>query len=280
MTSLSGKVAWVTGGGTGMGRATALRLAEAGANVAIGSLTEDLRGNLASDRQTALTPSVDQLTDTAADLERHGVRALAMPLDVTDDASVRDSFDAVVREFGPVDILINAAGNSGRHPIVDHPDTLWHAMLDVNLTGPYRTTKLCLPGMIERGWGRVVNFSSTAGLVGSLNHAAYCAAKSGLLGLTRCVAQEGAPHGVTCNAICPGWVATDQNYVASCQEMELAGVKEKTVEEFRQMMVEKWVPQRRFLETEEVGALVSFLCGEDARGITGESLRISGGSLW
>jgi NAD(P)-dependent dehydrogenase (short-subunit alcohol dehydrogenase family) len=278
--TLKGKVAWITGGATGMGRAAALRLANSGVAIAIGSLTEDLRGNLPSDRQTAYTPAADILEKSAAEIRSRGVDVLALPLDITDEASLRRSHDAITSELGPVDILINAAGNSGRHAMVDHPDSLWQAMLDVNLTGSYSATKLCLPGMIERGWGRIVNFSSTAGLIGAENHAAYCAAKTGLLGLTRCVALEGAPHGVTCNAICPGWVASDQNYVACLQEMEIAGIKDKTVEEFRQMMAEKWVPQNRFLEPDEPGALAAFLCGEDARGITGEALRVSAGSLW
>ena len=278
--ALKGKVAWITGGATGMGRAAALRLAGSGVAIAIGSLTEDLRANLPSDRQMAHTPALDVLEGAAAELRSCGVEVLALPLDITDDASLRRSYDGITTQLGPVDILINAAGNSGRHTMVDHPDALWHAMLDVNLTGSYRTTKLCLPGMIERGWGRIVNFSSTAGLVGAELHAAYCAAKTGLLGLTRCVALEGAPHGVTCNAVCPGWVASDQNYLGCMQEMEMTGIKDKTVEEFRQMMAEKWVPQNRFLEPDEAGALVEFICGEDARGITGEALRISAGSLW
>ena len=278
--TLKGKVAWITGGATGMGRAAALRLAGSGAAIAIGSLTEDLRGNLGSDRQMAHTPGQDILDATAAELRSCGVDVVALPLDITDEASLRRSHDAIINQLGPVDILINAAGNSGRHTIVDHPDDLWHAMLDVNLTGSYRTTKMCLPGMIESGWGRIVNFSSTAGLIGAELHAAYCAAKTGLLGLTRCVALEGAPHGVTCNAVCPGWVASDQNYAGCVQEMEMTGIKDKTVAEFRQMMAEKWVPQNRFLEPDEAGALVAYLCSEDARGITGESLRISAGSLW
>ena len=278
--TLAGKVAWVTGGATGMGRAAALRLAKAGAAIAVGSLTEDLRGNLPSERQTAYTPGRAVLEGAHKEIAATGVAVLAMSLDITDEESLNANHERIAAELGPVDILINAAGNSGRHPVIGHPDSLWQAMLDVNLTGSYRTTKLCMPGMVERGWGRIVNFSSTAGLIGAENHAAYCAAKTGLLGLTRCVALEGAAHGVTCNAICPGWVASDQNYVACLQEMEMAGIKDKTVDEYRQMMAEKWVPQNRFLEPDEPGALAAFLCSEDAKGITGESLRISAGSLW
>jgi NAD(P)-dependent dehydrogenase (short-subunit alcohol dehydrogenase family) len=276
---LSGKVAWVTGGVTGMGREAALRLADLGADVAVGSLTDDLRGNLVA-RQRAMTPGRERLEAVAEEIRARGVRALASSLDVTRDDSVAAMHRAIVSSLGSVDILINAAGNAGRHPMIDHPDSLWHAMLEVNLNGPYRTTKLCLPAMVERRWGRIVNFSSTAGLIGGENHAAYCAAKTGLLGLTRCVALEGAPHGVTCNAICPGWVASEQNYFGCEQEIEMAGLKGTTVEEFRKMMAEKWVPQKRFLEPAEPGALAAYLCTQAARGITGEALRISAGSMW
>ncbi len=276
---LTGRVAWVTGGASGMGLAAALRLAEMGAAVAIGSLTEDLGKGRLDPGQRAYTPGRDTLDAAGASIAAKGGRMLALPLDITSPESTAENHAAIVDQLGPVDILINAAGNSGRSTIVDHPDSLWQAMLEVNLTGSYRTTKICLPGMIERGWGRVVMFSSTAGLAGAELHAAYCASKHGLIGLTRCVALEGAAHGVTCNAICPSWVATDQNYRGCQQEIAMLGL-EVSVEEYRQMMAEKWVPQKRFLEPDEPGAYAAFLCTEAARGITGEALRITGGSSW
>ena len=280
MTKLEGKVAWVTGGATGMGRAAALQLAQAGASIAIGSLTEELRTGVVVEGQMALTPSHDQMTQTAATIEACGVKVFAAPLNVASLESVEESYEKIVGELGPIDILANAAGTSGRHTMVGHPDELWHALLNVNLNGAYRTTKHCLPGMMDRGWGRIINFSSTAGLVGGDLHAAYCSAKTALLGLTRCVALEGAPKGVTCNAICPGWVATDQNYFGCEQEIVLVGLSGTSVAEYRAMMAQKWVPQKQFLDAEEPGRYVAYLCSDEALGITGQALRISGGSTW
>ncbi|MGH6719940.1 MAG: SDR family NAD(P)-dependent oxidoreductase, partial [Alphaproteobacteria bacterium] len=180
--------------------------------------------------------------------------------------------------FGHIDILVNAAGHSARAFMSNHPDAIWHAILDVCLNGPYRTIKRCLPGMIERKWGRIINFASTAANVGAPAHAAYCAAKSGLLGLTRCVALEGAPHGVSCNAINPGFVDTPQSRIAQRQQMAIEGVT-MSDDEYREH-VRKQIPQQRWIPAHEVGALAAFLCRDEAFGITGEDVTIAGGSLW
>jgi len=274
---LEGRTAWVTGGASGMGRATALRLARAGADVAIGSLVLSQRAVALPD-QNVHTPPDERLAETKAELEKHGVRALAMPLDVCSNQSVEEFFHSPVRTFGKIDILVNAAGSSARKLMVDHPDDIWHRMIDTNLNGPYRTIKRCFPGMVERKWGRIVNIASTAANIGYVRHSAYCASKSGLLGLTRCVALEGAEHGVSCNAINPGWVATDSNYSACQQEIAIAGL-DITVEEYR-ARVAKDLPQKRFLHPDEIGALIAFLCREDAFGINAEAINIAMGSLW
>jgi 3-hydroxybutyrate dehydrogenase len=274
---LSGRTAWVTGGASGMGRATALRLAKAGANVAIGSLVRSQRGVALKD-QNVHTPPDESLDDTKAAIEAHNVQCLAMPLDVCSDSSVEESFRAIIAGFGKIDILVNAAGTSARKLMVDHPDDLWHRLIDTNLSGPFRTIRLCFPGMVERRWGRIVNFASTAANVGYIRHSAYCASKSGLLGLTRCVALEGAAYGVSCNAINPGWVATDSNYSACQQEIVIAGL-DISVEEYRARVAED-LPQKRFLDPDEVGALVEFLCRDEAYGINSEAITIAMGSLW
>jgi len=275
---LAGRVAWVTGGASGMGRATALALARAGADVAIGSLVASQRDAAVLPDQNCHTPNDDALAATKTEIEAEGVRALALPLDVCSNESIEASYLTIREMLGEVDVLINAAGSSARKYMADHPDELWQRMLDINLTGPYRTIKLCLPGMISRRWGRIVNFASTAANIGYPMHGAYCASKSGLLGLTRCVALEGAPYGVTCNAINPGFVDTESNYSASRMEIEIAGL-DTSVEAYRAQIAEG-LPQKRYLQPEEVATLAAFLCRPEALGIEGQDITIAMGSQW
>jgi 3-hydroxybutyrate dehydrogenase len=245
--------------------------------VAVGSLVESQRAVALAD-QNVHTPPDRALEETKALVAAHGVGALALPLDVCSDASVDTFYRSVIAAFGKVDILVNAAGSSVRKAIADHPDALWHRMIDVNLNGPYRTIKRCFPGMIERRYGRIVNVASTAANVGYVRHSAYCASKAGLLGLTRCVALEGAAHNVSCNAVNPGWVATDSNYSACEQEIAIAGL-DISVEEYRRRVAED-LPQKRFLDPDEVAALIAFLCRDEAFGITAEAITIAMGSHW
>jgi NAD(P)-dependent dehydrogenase (short-subunit alcohol dehydrogenase family) len=273
---LAGRVALVTGGASGMGRAMALALASAGADVAIGSLLADARDRTA-DGEVVFLPGQEQLAATAAEIESHGVRALANGLDVTDDGSVQAMFAATESALGRVDILANSAGITAEQTITGHPDPLWEKVLAVNLTGTYRCIKRALPGMIERGWGRIVNIASTAATVGAATSGAYCASKAGVVGLTRAVALEGAPHGVTCNAISPTWVNTDfgRNWMGDIAEQQ----EQRTGAEYI-ADVKAANPQGRLVDPAEVGALALFLCRDEAAGITMEDLRISAGSLW
>ena len=274
---LAGRVAWITGGGSGMGRAIAIALAEAGSDVAIGSLMESERADVVSNQKVYLLAD-EELEQARAEIEERGVRAVARPLDVCSVESVKEFYDNVIQAFGKIDILVNAAGTFGVHSIVDHPDSLWYRTIDINLNGPYRTTRICLPGMIQRKWGRIINIASTGASVGADDHAAYCAAKSGLLGLTRCVALEGAPHGVSCNAISPGFVATPMNRLRMVEKMEVEGV-DMTVEEYREKLAQDY-PQKRLITVEEIGALAAFLCRDEAFGITMQDLTVAAGSLW
>ncbi len=259
-----------------MGRAMALAFAAAGADVAIGSLLAGERERTVSGELVHL-PGEEQLAATAAEIEAHGVRALAASLDVTDDDSVQALFAAAEADLGPVAVLGNAAGITAEQTVVGHPDTLWQKVLDVNLTGTYRCIKRALPGMIDRGWGRIVNIASTAASVGAATSGAYCASKAGVVGLTRAVALEGAPHGVTCNAISPTWVNTDfgREWMGDIAEQQEQRSGDQYIADVKDAN-----PQGRLIDPSEIGALAAFLCRDEAAGITMEDLKVTAGSLW
>jgi NAD(P)-dependent dehydrogenase (short-subunit alcohol dehydrogenase family) len=272
---LEGRAALVTGGASGQGRAIALALAARGADVAIGSYLADRPAPAGSD---TYRPSRDELAAVEAEIAARGVRALGLPLDVRSTESCTQFRDRALERFGHIDILANAAGIGAEHPMTGHPDALWDAVIDTNLTGCYRMIKLCLPGMIERRWGRIINIASTAANVGAKDNPAYCASKAGLLGLTRCVALEGAPHGVTCNAINPGFVDTGMMR-ASVQTWLKAEGKGRSEEAFIADIVAGY-PQKRIIQPREIGALAAFLCHDDALGLTMEDITVAAGSLW
>lgn len=261
MTDLTGKTAIVTGGLSGMGLAIAEALAQAGAAVAVGS-----RSARGSD-----DPALSALR-TAGD------RVFAAPLDVTDRSSIDAFIAGADAAIGPADILVNAAGMTREQPVCGHDDALWNAILDTNLTGAFRMTRALLPGMIDKGFGRIINIGSTAASVGWKDNPAYCASKAGLLGLTRCVALEGAPHGVTCVMISPTWVETDlmRRDVAEIVQREARG---RSVEQAMADIASE-NPQGRILQTDEIAALALYLCSDAARGITMENIQVTGGALW
>lgn len=254
---LQGRVAMVTGGTAGIGRAIAQSLAERGANVAIGSRSASK-------------------SSCQAEIESLGVKALVMNLDVAATDSVKTFYEAVIKTFGQVDILVNAAGITSVHSMCDHPDELWHRIIDVNLNGIYRTIKLCLPGMIDRRWGRIINIASTAASVGSPTVPAYCASKAAVVGLTRCVALEGAAYEVTCNSISPGWVETELGKNAM---QDFATLENQTLAEYFEA-VKQSNPQQRIIQPPEIAELAVFLCRNEALGITMQDLTVSAGSLW
>ncbi len=271
---LTGRTAMVTGGASGMGRAMALAFADAGADVAIGSL---LAGSKKAEGEVSYLPGEKDLEATKAEIEAKGVKCLAMGLDVTQNDSVQAFYDATVEALGKVDILANAAGITAEQTIVDHPDTAWDRVIDVNLTGTYRAIKRVLPGMIERKWGRIVNIASTAATVGAVTSGAYCASKAGVVGLTRCVALEGAPHGITCNSLSPTWVNTDfgRDWMSGIAEDQEHRKGEEYIADVKEAN-----PQGRLIEPSEVGALALYLCRDEAAGMTMQDLTLSAGSLW
>ncbi|MGD1716977.1 SDR family NAD(P)-dependent oxidoreductase [Dapis sp. BLCC M172] len=254
---LQNRIAIVTGGTSGIGKAIAIALAQSGANVAVGS-------------RSASTSSCH------SEIESQGVKALVMNLDVSSTESVEAFYDATIKTFDKVDILVNAAGIAYEHQMCNHPDEEWYKVIDINLNGIYRTTKLCFPGMIERKWGRIINIASTSASVGAPLHAAYCTSKAAILGLTRCVALEGAPYGVSCNSISPGWVETK---LAEGMIGRLAQVEGRTAAEYLEEIKQSY-PQKRIIQPQEIGTLAAFLCRDEALGITMEDITIAAGSLW
>ena len=252
MADLAGRTAIVTGGLTGMGLAIAQALAAAGARVAVGSRTA-----------SAAAPT--------------GL-AFAAALDVGSTSSVTGFVDAAVAAIGPVDILVNAAGMTAEQPVCGHDDALWNRIIDINLTGAFRMSRAVLPGMMARGWGRVINIGSTAASVGAKDSPAYCASKAGLLGLTRCVALEGAARGVTCVMISPTWVDTDMMDHNLAEVVEREGLGRSVAAAKAEIAVQN--PQGRIIDTKEIAGLAVFLCSEAARGLTMENIQVTGGALW
>lgn len=274
--SLEGKTAMVTGGASGMGRAMAMAFAQCGADVIIGSLISRHKKK-AVKGELVFMPEEKQLMKTKEEIENLGVKAVASDLDVCSTESCQNFFDLATAAFGKVDILANAAGITAEKLISGHSEKLWLKVMDVNANGPFRIIKLILPGMIERRWGRIINIASTAASVGAKTSGAYCASKAAVLGLTRCVALEGAEYGVSCNAISPGWVQTDFQKKWMQNIAEADGI-ESMDEYLAKAIVEN--PQKRIIQPKEIGAIAAHLCREEAFGITGQDLIVSAGSLW
>lgn len=275
MTYLSGRTALITGGLTGQGFAIAQVLASVGANVAVGSYVGQAKGRL---DDAAAYPEPDEITRVRGDLVNHGTRVFAGHLDVRDSAAIRTFIAAAEAHCGTIDILVNAAGTTAEQPVCGHSDALWDKIIDTNLTGAFRMTREVLPGMIARKWGRVINIGSTAATVGWKDNPAYCASKSGLLGLTRCVALEGAPHGVTAVMISPTWVETELMRRNVEQVIAREG-KGRTLEDAMADIAAQ-NPQQRIVQPNEIAGLAAYLCRDEARGITAENIQITGGALW
>ncbi|WP_324751760.1 SDR family NAD(P)-dependent oxidoreductase [Roseovarius sp. Pro17] len=254
-TFLTGKVAFVSGGLSGVGLAIAKSLAVHGARVAVGSRRAG-QGD-------------------GADLNQ---QFHVVALDVQDGLSVSKATESVEAKLGPVDILVNAAGITAEQGVVGHSDALWHQILDTNLSGAFRLTRAVLPGMIGRGWGRIINIGSTAATVGWMDNPAYCASKAGLLGLTRCVALEGAPHGVGCTMISPTWVETDLLHSNTAEVAEREGKGRTSADIVQDIRAQN--PQKRIIQPGEVAALATFLCRDEAFGLSMDNIQITGGALW
>jgi len=254
---LENRIALITGGGRGIGRAIALAFARNGARVVLAART------------------AQQVEETAAEI---GNEAIALPVvcDVSDVDSVQLMFARVSAKFGRgPDILVNNAGIAESAPLAKTDDDVWQRHLAINLSGTFYCTRAAVPAMLERGWGRVINVASIAGKTGAPYIAAYSASKHGVLGLTRSIALEVAAKGITVNAICPGYVDTD---------MTTRGVENVTAKTGRSAdqaleAIKKMSPQNRLITVEEIAALALLLASEEGRGINGQAINIDGGSV-
>jgi 3-hydroxybutyrate dehydrogenase len=265
MKTLSGHSALVTGGLTGQGFAIAQALAAKGANVAVGSYIGASKGRSGD---AAAYPEPEEADSVRRKLAEFGTKVYAGHLDIRDTAVIKSFIESATALCGTFDILVNAAGTTAEQPVCGHTDELWLKIIDTNLNGAFRMTRELLPGMIARKWGRVINIGSTAASVGWKDNPAYCASKAGLLGLTRCIALEGAAHGVTCVMISPTWVETELMHRNVAQVVANEG-KGKTVAQAMADIADQ-NPQKRIIQPSEVAALAAFMCSDDARGITAE----------
>jgi 3-hydroxybutyrate dehydrogenase len=255
---LTGKVAIVTGSTSGIGLGIAHALAQQKAAVMLNGFGEQA--------------AIDKLRKELA--EQHGVKVGYSPADMSKPADIRGMIEATQREFGAVDILVNNAGIQHVALTEDFPDDRWDAIIAINLSASFHAIKAALPGMKRRGFGRIINIASAHGLVASGEKIGYVSAKHGLVGLTKVVAIETANNGITCNAICPGWVLTPL-----VQKQVEAKAKESgiSVDKAKEDLVREKQPMVRFTSPEQIGALAVFLCGEEAATITGAALSIDGG---
>jgi 2-hydroxycyclohexanecarboxyl-CoA dehydrogenase len=244
------RVALVTGGGRGIGRGIAEGLAEDGFHVAV------------VDRDEATAAEV------AKALQDRGLAASHHVVDVTDSAGVRAVVGAIETTVGPVHVLVNNAGFDEHIPFVQTDEAFWDRIIDVNFTSTLRFVHTVLPGMIERGAGRIVNIGSDAGRVGSSLEAVYSGAKGGVIAFTKTLAREAARAGVTANTVCPGPTLTPA--------LDSALGKQEGSEAVLRSMV-KAVPMRRLGEPADIAAAVRFFAGDGAGYVTGQTLSVSGG---
>ena len=265
---LSGRVALVTGGSRGLGRADALTLARAGADVVIADILVESEASEETDRWGSLAAAARAqgmvyTESTAEEIRAMGRRALGLKCDVTDREQVATTVARTLRELGSLDILVNNAGTLDHvGQFHDQSLELWERDLRVNLTGGFNCAQAVWPHMKERGWGRIVNMASVAGTLGGFGQASYSTTKSGILGLTKTLAMEGGRHGITCNAIIPGIIGTEAFHMANAAMNER--IAARTV-------------FKRPGEPQDIANAIAFLCSDLATYITGVGLYVSGG---
>jgi ketoreductase len=254
---LSGRTALVTGGTRGIGLQIASALAAAGANLAICGRDEN------------------RLKKTEEIFRESSIEIRCFQCDVREEKEVQDLIALVSKDLGGVDILINNAGIYRTQTVLGHPLQLWNEIIDTNLTGAMLMCREVLTGMIARNWGRIINISSISGKTGEIAGSAYSASKFAMIGLTQSLALEVARHAITVNAVCPGWVLTD---MSKEQLTDNEWCKTNEIDPPESVEIARLsIPQMEFTRPEDVASLVTYLCGESARSITGQAINICGG---
>lgn len=250
--SLDGRTAIVTGGGRGIGRAIAHRLAKAGARVIVMGRTEA------------------EITSVARE-----VGGIAIAVDLAHRQSTDAALARVAEKAARIDILVNNAGIAESAPLSRSSDEMWDRLIEINATSAFRLCRAFVPAMVDAKWGRVVNIASNAGLTGYGYTAAYCASKAAMIGMTRGLAVDLAKTGVTMNAVCPGWVETRMANEAVSRIVQKTGRSEDEA----RLALEKMSPQGRMIDPDEVALVVAMLCEDKARGIHGQAIVVDGGQV-
>lgn len=251
--TLNGKTALITGSTSGIGLGIAQSLAKAGARIILNGFGD-----------------VEAAKDA---IDACGVRAGYHGADLSDAGQIEEMMRYAEREFGGVDILINNAGIQHVSPIEHFPVDKWNAILAINLSSVFHTTRLALPSMRAQNWGRIINIASVHGLVASKDKAAYVAAKHGVVGFTKTTALETAQTGITCNALCPGWVLTPLVQ----QQIDKRIAEGADPSDAREALLAEKQPSRAFVTPEQLGELALFLCSEGAAQVRGAAWNMDGG---
>ena len=252
---LQDKIALVTGGATGIGKAIGLQMAKNRAKVAIASR------------------NLSHLAGATAEFEELGLTVLPVSMDVRKKHDIQRAVDEIVSKWGAIHILVNNAGISGLSMIDDPDDSKWFNIVDTNLNGMYLITKEVLKHMPDHNGGRVINISSVLGKFGVPGYTAYCTTKHGMVGFTRALALEVVNRGITVNTVCPGWVDTE---MATQGINETAAFQGITPEQFKAQAI-AGMPIKRFLEADEIAELVGYLASNQAKSITGQAINVCGG---
>ncbi len=254
---LKGKTALITGSTSGIGLATAHVLAEQGINLILHGLMAEIDGQALAQEFT----------------QKYQIKTIFSNANLMEPSAISAFMESALKAMGSIDILINNAGIQHTQSIDSFPVEKWDTIIAINLSAAFHTIQQSLPSMKANGWGRIINIASVHGLVASVNKAAYCAAKHGIIGLTKVVALECAEQGITANSICPGWVDTP---LINNQINDIAKQQQVEFEQAKYNLVTAKQPLPEMMDPKQIGEFILFLCSDSARSITGSSLPMDG----